>query len=94
VAKELLFEIGTEEIPASFVEPAVDELRQKLIEQMASGRISHGEPRTFATPRRLAVYFSAVAEVSEDLSKEVIGPPVKVAFDHRAPPKSSPRDWV
>jgi len=94
VAKELLFEIGTEEIPASFIEPAVDELRQKLIEQMASGRISHGEPRTFATPRRLAVYFSAVAELSEDLSKEVIGPPVKVAFDPAGKPSRAAQKFA
>ncbi len=94
MAKELLFEIGTEEIPASFIEPAVDELRQKLIEQMASGRISHGEPRTFATPRRLAVYFSAVAELSEDLSKEVIGPPVKVAFDPAGKPSRAAQKFA
>jgi len=81
VAKELLCEIGTEELPASFVEPALEELRQKLTELLSSARISHGEPRTFGTPRRLAIYFTAVAENSEDVSKEVIGPPVKVAFD-------------
>ena len=81
MAKELLCEIGTEELPASFVEPALEELRQKLTELLSSARISHGEPRTFGTPRRLAIYFTAVAENSEDVSKEVIGPPVKVAFD-------------
>src|SRR5262249_61801077 len=86
VAKELLCEIGTEELPASFVEPALDELRQKLTELLAAARISHGEPRTFGTPRRLAVHFPAVAESSEDVSKEVIGPPVRVAFDAAGKP--------
>jgi len=94
VARELLCEIGTEELPASFVEPALEELRQKLIELLSSARISHGEPRTFGTPRRLGIYFTAVAENSEDVSKEVIGPPVKVAFDAAGKPSRAAQKFA
>ncbi|MCY1042832.1 glycine--tRNA ligase subunit beta [Corallococcus sp. bb12-1] len=81
MARDLLLEIGAEEIPASFIVPALDDLKRVLTERMADARLKHGEVRTFGTPRRLAVWVRDVADAGEDVTKEVLGPSAKAAFD-------------
>ena len=51
----LLLEIGTEEIPAGYIEPALASMSQTLLKKMTDLRIDHGSARVFGTPRRLAV---------------------------------------
>jgi glycyl-tRNA synthetase beta chain len=77
---ELLFELGTEELPARFVVPALDDLEKTFTEQCAALNIKHGVIRRFGTPRRLALLVSGVAEKTDDVMKEVKGPSVKAAF--------------
>ncbi len=81
--KEFLLEIGTEEIPSRFIGPALEKAKEMFIALLGSGRIpvDSGTVRTFGTPRRLVLYAAQVAEKQEDSSREVIGPPKKVAFD-------------
>jgi glycyl-tRNA synthetase beta chain len=86
VARDLLLEIGAEEIPASFVEPAVEELKQLIEDRMTGSRLDHGRTRVFATPRRLALWIEDILEASADVSKEVLGPPAKVGFDASGKP--------
>jgi len=86
VASDLLVEIGTEELPASFILPAVEDLRRGITERLDAARLAHQGWRTFATPRRLAVEVKGVAEATTDTSREVIGPPVKSAFDQKGKP--------
>ncbi len=80
MAEDLLLEIGTEELPASFVVPALEELQRSLAERLAGARLTHGTMRPSGTPRRLAVLVEAVAERSPDVRRQVLGPPVKAAF--------------
>jgi glycyl-tRNA synthetase beta chain len=80
MAEDLLLEIGTEEMPASFVVPALEELQRALAARLAAVRLSHGTLRPVATPRRLAVLVEGVADRSPDLRRQVLGPPVKAAF--------------
>ncbi|MDD2389934.1 MAG: glycine--tRNA ligase subunit beta [Desulfobacterales bacterium] len=84
--ESLLLEIGTEEIPAGYIEPALDALASKLLQRLTQARIGCGQAKTFATPRRLAVIVEAVAEKQESLTSEVMGPPEKVAFDRDGNP--------
>jgi len=49
----LLLEIGTEEIPAGYIEPALNAITSMLLKKMTDARIDHGSARIFATPRRL-----------------------------------------
>src|SRR6478672_11746636 len=86
MAKDLLLELGAEEIPASFIIPAVEELKATITQKLADARLTHGEVKTFGTPRRLAVLISGVADASPDLKKEVTGPSAKVAFDAEGKP--------
>ncbi|MBX5484735.1 MAG: glycine--tRNA ligase subunit beta [Myxococcaceae bacterium] len=85
-ASDLLLELGAEEIPASFVEPALADLARVIVERAKEARLTHGEVRTFGTPRRLAVLVRDVAARSEDVTKEVTGPSVKAAFDAAGKP--------
>lgn len=80
MAEDLLLEIGTEELPASFVVPALEDLQRSLKERLAAARLTHGPMRPSGTPRRLAVLVEGVAERSPDLRRQVLGPPVKAAF--------------
>jgi glycyl-tRNA synthetase beta chain len=84
---DLLFEIGTEELPARFVGPALDDMQRVFEEQCAAAAIKHGAVKRFGTPRRLALLVHDVVEKTDDVQKEVQGPPVKAAFDEGGKPK-------
>ncbi len=84
--ESVLLEIGCEELPASFVAPALDELRELAEKGLAEARLKHGPIRTAGTPRRLALIVEGVADRQEDRTLEVSGPPVAVAFDASGKP--------
>jgi glycyl-tRNA synthetase beta chain len=84
--KTLLLEIGTEEIPAGYIEPALAALASTLAQKLAEARIAHGAFRTFGTPRRLAVMVDAVALRQTSQRSEVLGPPRKAAYDAEGRP--------
>jgi glycyl-tRNA synthetase beta chain len=77
----LLLEIGAEEIPAGYIAPALDALATILKKKLTAARITHGEARTYGTPRHLAVSIDNVATRQKTVTTEVQGPPEKVAFD-------------
>ena len=76
-----LLEIGTEEIPAGYIEPALNSLLSLILQSMDNARIEHGKARIFGTPRRLAVEVAGVAGKQKRLVTEITGPPEKIAFD-------------
>jgi glycyl-tRNA synthetase beta chain len=83
---KLLLEIGTEEIPAGYIQPALEALSAELLRQLDRARIDHGKAATYATPRRLAVTVEAVAPKQRSVTEEISGPPEKVAFDAQGQP--------
>lgn len=86
MARDLLLEVGAEEIPASFIGPALEDLQRIITTRMAEGRLKHGEVRTYGTPRRLAVWVKDVADAGEDVTTEKLGPSAKAAFDKEGKP--------
>ena len=82
----LLLEIGTEEIPAGYIEPALRALAAALHEKLTEARIAHGAEKIFGTPRRLAVRIEKVAAKQLPLKTELTGPPVKIGFDESGRP--------
>ncbi len=88
---DLLLELHAEELPASFIGPALENLARMISEGLAAARLKHGELRRFGTPRRLAILVKEVADSGEDISKEVLGPSVKAAFeaDGKTPKQSA-----
>ncbi len=87
--RDLLFEIGVEELPASFVDGALKALPDLVHDALGSLRIAHGQVRALGTPRRLAVVVSEVAETQTDLHEEVTGPPVRAAFKDGKPTRAA-----
>jgi glycyl-tRNA synthetase beta chain len=82
LAKELFLEIGTEEIPSRFILPALEQMRELFARLLAAGRISSSaEVKTYGTPRRLILHAPMLDERQADISKEVLGPPKRVAYD-------------
>ncbi len=83
---EFLLEIGTEEIPASFVTGALQWLENQFAKALDASRIDHGSVRTYATPRRLVLHAEEVALHQADQEIEKTGPPAASAFDEHGNP--------
>jgi glycyl-tRNA synthetase beta chain len=81
-----LLEIGTEEIPASFLSAAALELRSRLITFLDESGVEHGEAKVFYTPRRLAVLCEGVGSKQKDTVALVTGPPLSSAYDENGRP--------
>src|SRR5271170_634636 len=79
---EFLFEIGLEEVPARMIATGAEQVRERVLLVLVQNRLcASGAGHTvFATPRRLAVYVTDVAERQPDAVEEVLGPSAKVAF--------------
>lgn len=81
MSKDILFEIGLEEIPARFIRAAMEQLQDRTSKWLEASRITHAGVTAYATPRRLAVLVKDAAEKQEDISEEVKGPSRKIALD-------------
>lgn len=81
MSKDLLFEIGLEEMPARFIRGAMEQLSERLVKWLDDSVITHGSVLSYASPRRLAVLIKDVAEKQEDVHEEVKGPSRKIALD-------------
>ncbi|MBP2638118.1 MAG: glyS [Firmicutes bacterium] len=84
--KDLILEIGTEEIPAKFMPGVLAQLENITKTKLTELRIDHGEIRAVGTPRRMAVIVKAVAASQDDKHSENKGPSVKIAFDQAGAP--------
>ena len=80
-AHDLLFEIGVEELPSSFVAAALSALPDLAKKQFAELRLTHGPVVALGTPRRLALIVEGLAAEQPELVEELVGPPVKAAYD-------------
>lgn len=86
MSRDLLFEIGVEELPAGYVPPALEQLERGVREGLESLRLSFGGIVTYGTPRRLTVVVHRVDERQSDFAEEAMGPAAKVAFDAEGRP--------
>lgn len=77
--QDLLVEIGLEEMPARFVEAAMEQLGEKVKKWLQEHQLEYGEVLLYSTPRRLAFIVKDVAEAQQDRVIEVKGPSKKVA---------------
>lgn len=81
MAADLVLEIGTEEIPARFLPPALAELAEKGRALLAEYRLDYADLAAYGTPRRLTLYVRDLAGDQAPLVQEIKGPPKKAAFD-------------
>ncbi len=79
--RELLIEIGVEELPAGWMPELTRQMATKLGARLTEFRIAPGAPiESFSTPRRLTVRVAHIAERQDDLDETITGPPVSSAF--------------
>ncbi|MGB2717700.1 MAG: glycine--tRNA ligase subunit beta [Vicinamibacterales bacterium] len=79
--RELLIEIGVEELPAAWLPGLTRQLQTRIEVHLKDLRIAAGAPvESFATPRRLTAHVPRIAERQEDLEEEISGPPVAAAI--------------
>ena len=88
MSQTALLEIGVEEIPASVVLPALEQMETLAAQALERLRLGVDEIRTYGTPRRLTIVATGVAERQPDIVKEVKGPPADRAFDENGEPIS------
>ena len=83
---ELFLEIGSEEIPSGYVQPALEYMREELASFFSRNRIKAGVPEILGTPRRLVVSVKGVDALQEDIVELFHGPSVSVAYDDQGKP--------
>ncbi|WP_375179701.1 glycine--tRNA ligase subunit beta [Enterococcus rotai] len=81
MAKDLLLEIGLEEMPAHIVSPSRIQLENKIVKFLDENKLTYETVQSFSTPRRLAVRVTQLPEQQEDTQEEVKGPAKKIAQD-------------
>ncbi|KRN54243.1 glycine--tRNA ligase subunit beta [Carnobacterium divergens] len=81
MAKDLLLEIGLEEMPAQYVSPSSEQLAKRVADFLTENKLEFTEIKRFSTPRRLAVIVKDVADKQKDISEVVKGPAKKIALD-------------
>ena len=87
--KKLLFEIGTEELPANYMPNILKDLKELARKKLQDARVPFTGVTVMGTPRRLAVLVSGVEETQADSVEEFKGPAVNIAFKDGEPTKAA-----
>lgn len=89
VMATFLLEVGTEELPASFVESAIQQWRSQIPNSLKEHLLTPKSLKVYGTPRRLAILAEGLPEQQPDQTEEVKGPPAKAAFKDGQPTKAA-----
>jgi len=87
--RELLLEIGTEEIPSRIIPQSLIDLKEKAGRMFSEARIPAERIETFATPRRLVVFAAGIPRKQSALVSEITGPPKSAAYDVKGVPTAA-----
>lgn len=86
MTKDLLFEIGVEEIPARFLPSTVKQMQDLAAAGLGDAGLSYENLRTYATPRRLVLMVDGLIEKAADQESEMKGPAKAAAYDENGQP--------
>ena len=86
MTKELLLEIGTEELPAKFIEPILAQMKTVATTLFREQRVECDAIRIFGTPRRLVLWIPELSTQQTPAREESLGPPRKAAYDGNGNP--------
>lgn len=78
--RDLLLEIGLEEMPARFINDSMSQLSEKVEAWLSNNKIEFDKIQVYSTPRRLALFISNLAERQDDIHEEAKGPAKKIAL--------------
>lgn len=84
-----LLEVGTEELPASFLDTALEQWRSRIPASLADAHLSPESIELYGTPRRLAVLINGLPDRQPDRSEDIKGPSAKAAFKDGKPTKAA-----
>lgn len=94
MAKEFLIELGTEELPPTQLRTLAEAFAANFEKELKDAELSHQGVKWYATPRRLALKVTALAEAQADKVVEKRGPAVNVAFDADGNPTKAAQGWA
>ncbi|MBD2385498.1 glycine--tRNA ligase subunit beta [Cylindrospermum sp. FACHB-282] len=80
-----LLEVGTEELPASFLSDAIVQWRSRIPQSLEANSLKHEAVEVYGTPRRLAVLVTGLPSQQPDKEEEIKGPPAQAAFKDGKP---------
>ncbi len=84
--RDFLLEIGTEELPTSFIRIGIEGLEKGFRDFLEREKIPYESIDSYSTPRRLTIYIKGLSEVQTPVEKKIKGPPYKVSFDENGNP--------
>jgi len=88
-SKDLLFELGCEELPPTTLKTLRDHLLKGICEGLSEANLTVGKLHSYATPRRLAVFIESVQVTQDDISIEKRGPAIAAAYDNDGNPSKA-----
>jgi len=83
---DFLLEVGTEEIPALYIQPALEQMEKRISKLLKDNRLEFKSVRVMGTPRRLVLSVEGISTHQPDRTVESMGPPKRVAFDEEGKP--------
>ncbi|MCI6906740.1 MAG: glycine--tRNA ligase subunit beta [Succinatimonas sp.] len=92
--KNLLLELGTEELPPKSLRNLAQSLHDSFVKQLKDEGLEFASSKWYATPRRLALFIEGLADKQEDKEVEIKGPAVKAAFDAEGNPTRAALGWA
>ncbi len=92
--KNVLLEIGTEEIPARFMSGILAQMKEKATEILNDEKITFSEINSYGTPRRLVLQIKEIAAQQEDMTEINKGPSVSIAFDAEGKPTKAAQGFA
>ncbi|HEY9846024.1 MAG TPA: glycine--tRNA ligase subunit beta, partial [Candidatus Caenarcaniphilales bacterium] len=84
-----LLEVGTEELPASFVDEALSQWRSRVSQSLAEHSLSPNVVEVYGTPRRLALLIQGLPSQQSDQVEDIKGPPAHAAFKEGKPTQAA-----
>lgn len=84
-----LLEVGTEELPANFLDDALEQWRSRIPSSLEEHFLTNNAIHVYGTPRRLAVLIEGLPAQQPDREEEIKGPPAKAAFKDGKPTKAA-----
>jgi len=79
--ENVILEIGTEEIPAQYMENALKDLNQLAQKYLEEARINYKAIKVYGTPRRLILFIFQIKEKQEDIFQKIKGPAYSIAYN-------------
>ena len=86
MTQDLYIEIGTEELPAGYIVPALESMSERMCRYLDENRVERGVPTVAGTPRRLVLNIAGVALRQKPVRTEAVGPAKSVAYDAQGNP--------